>query len=55
MGMKEMFSEKANFSNISSNKLFVSKILQKAFIEVNERGSEAAAVSSINSVFFLVF
>ncbi|XP_051168915.1 antichymotrypsin-2-like [Leptopilina boulardi] len=47
MGMKEMFSPFANFSGISEGNLQVSKIKQKTFIEVNENGAEAAAVSEI--------
>ncbi|KAK0170427.1 hypothetical protein PV328_010993 [Microctonus aethiopoides] len=48
MGMKEMFESTANFKGINeSTPLKVSKILQKAFIEVNEEGTEAAAVTGM--------
>lgn len=41
-----MFESTANFKGINeSTPLKVSKILQKAFIEVNEEGTEAAAAT----------
>lgn len=41
-----MFEDSANFNGIADSvPLKVSKIIQKAFIEVNEEGSEAAAVT----------
>lgn len=43
--MSDMFENQANFSGISKEPLKVGKVLQKAFIEVNEEGSEAAAVT----------
>ena len=49
LGMKEMFDQnKADFSKMTSEPtgLFVSKVLQKAFIEVNEEGAEAAAATA---------
>ncbi|XP_058791549.1 serine protease inhibitor 3/4-like isoform X4 [Phymastichus coffea] len=47
MGMSNMFSDSADFSGISNVPLKVAKVLQKAYIEVNEEGSEAAAVTGI--------
>lgn len=48
LGMKTSFdSNQANFSNISSQPLVVSSVQHKTFVEVNEEGTEAAAVTSI--------
>lgn len=47
MGMKIAFLETADFSNISLQPLMISEVLHKTYIEVNEEGTEAAAVTSI--------
>ena len=48
MGVEDMFSpDRADFSGITKDvNVYVSAVIQKAFIEVNEEGTEAAAVSS---------
>lgn len=44
MGMGEAFSDRANFTGIADN-LCVSSVLHKAVVDVNEEGTEAAAVT----------
>ncbi|KAL5287307.1 SERPINI1.2 family protein [Megaselia abdita] len=49
MGMTKMFSNAAEFDNMleQPEELKVSKVLHKAFIEVNEEGTEAAAATGV--------
>lgn len=46
MGLKDAWSTDADFSGMSSNRLFLSKVKHQSFVEVNEQGTEAAAVTT---------
>ena len=48
LGMKEAFTSSADFSDMSKEPLMISEVRQKTFIEVNEEGSEAAAITSVS-------
>ncbi|XKL59933.1 hypothetical protein PGB90_000949 [Kerria lacca] len=53
LGIKTMFTHEADFSDLyDSNQehLFVNKILHKAVIEVNEKGTEAAVSTTVSTV-----
>ena len=47
MGMKTAFNEQADFSEMFNEPHHISEVRQKAFVEVNEEGTEAAAVTGI--------
>jgi serpin B len=46
LGLTTAFGPAADFSRISSSSLFVSQIKHQAFVDVNEQGTEAAAVTT---------
>lgn len=47
LGMEEAFGNGANFSNMTSASIAIDEVKHKTFVEVNEEGTEAAAVTSV--------
>ena len=45
MGLKEMFTPSADFSRITDIDIYISKAVHKTFIDLNESGTKAAAVT----------
>ena len=51
MGMQQAFMEgSANFSLMTDEPLFISRVMQKSYVDVNEEGTEAAAVTTVFAV-----
>jgi serpin B len=48
LGMRQAFGNGADFSAMADKPLFVSEVKQKSFVEVNEEGTEAAAVTTVH-------
>lgn len=47
MGMVQAFSDQADFSNISDIDLLISRVIHSTYCDVNQEGTEAAAVTII--------
>jgi serpin B len=47
MGMHQAFTDGADFSGISSTPLKIDQVIHKTFVQVDEKGTEAAAVTAV--------
>lgn len=47
MGMATAFSDQADFTGMAEDRLQISKVLHKAFVSVDEKGTEAAAATAV--------
>jgi serpin B len=47
LGMKRAFGTDADFSAMADEPLFISEVKQKSYVEVDEKGTEAAAVTTV--------
>jgi serpin B len=47
LGMGIAFSDKANFSSLSTRPVQIDQVIHKTFVEVNESGTTAAAATAI--------
>ncbi len=48
LGMRQAFAVDADFSTMANEPLFISEVKQKSFVDVNEEGTEAAAVTTVH-------
>lgn len=48
LGMGIVFQDRANFTGMTSTPVNIDEVKHKTFVEVNEEGTEAAAVTSVN-------
>jgi serpin B len=48
MGMRDAFGDRANFAGMDgTDSLYIFQVIHKAFVDVNEQGSEAAAATAV--------
>jgi len=50
MGMKLAFEDLADFTNIADDDLLISKVIHDTYVEVTEKGTEAAAVTVVEII-----
>ncbi len=48
MGMQIAFDSAADFRNLSAERVLITEVIHKTFVDVNEQGTEAAAVTLVN-------
>ena len=47
LGLKRAFGQDADFSGMAEEPLFISEVRQKSYVDVDEQGTEAAAVTTV--------
>ena len=47
LGMKHAFDKDATFSAMAEEPLFISEVKQKSYVDVDEQGTESAAVTTV--------